>query len=418
MGRSHPKLGVDDLGRTAYVALSAQAREVPVLDRAAMRGPVGDYVMALAPNTEADPVAMLVQTLAWCGALIGGDTYLSRGSSERHPALIWPLLVGKTASGRKGTAEAEAIGPLSALSKLPRRRSGLSSGEGLVEAFISNDPKDDLDPRLLVVESEWETVLTRLKKPGNTLSSAMRDAYDGKPLATMTVSSREVTNHHLTIIGHITPRAIGTATSELEISNGFMNRFLVVEVQRPQLIDWPQDHHKGIDQLRNSIVSAASGGLTGEWQVSPNARNVYTQWYRQFEPWREAQPDRVANALARSSSNMLRLSLIYAVLENKADRTVLSQHMKAAKALIDYSTTSVARVFGPGMAGSDGKILEALRRSPGSKLSKEQLRSEAFSNHISKTDFSQALDGLVAAKLIVIKEVRTGGRNASIIRLA
>ena len=76
-------------------------RFAPVLDDAAFHGPAADYVQEIAPNTEADPVAMLLMTLAWCGSRIGNGTFLARGSRERHPACIWPLLVGKTATGRK-----------------------------------------------------------------------------------------------------------------------------------------------------------------------------------------------------------------------------------------------------------------------------------------------------------------------------
>ncbi len=46
---------------------------------AAYYGLAGDIVSAIAPHTEADPVAVLVQLLVACGALIG-----------RHPRPLTP----------------------------------------------------------------------------------------------------------------------------------------------------------------------------------------------------------------------------------------------------------------------------------------------------------------------------------------
>lgn len=392
-------------------------RFAPVLDNAAFHGPAADYVQEIAPNTEADPVAMLLMTLAWCGSRIGNGTFLARGSREQHPACIWPLLVGKTATGRKGTAESETIGVLSLLSPLPRKRSGLSSGEGLIQAFISDDPEVQLDPRLLIVESEWESVLARIKKEGNTLSAILRDAFDGKPLSTLTVHDREVDQYHLTIVGHITPRAISMATSEVDIANGFLNRFLTIEVQRPQLIDWPDDHSERSNKLAVAVVKAACEAPAGQWQASSDARDMYRAWYRGAETWREQQPDRVADALARSSANLLRLSLIFAALDGDRSKTVQIEHMAAAKAIIDYSSTSTYRVFGPGKAANDQRIIAALEKAPDGELARDELRKRAFHNHITNADLDVALSSLSKGEHVVIYTRKTGGRDASIVRL-
>lgn len=397
--------------------MTSYDRAAPVLDAAAFHGPAADYVQEIAPNTEADPVAMLLMTLAWCGSRIGNGTYLARGSRERHPACIWPLLVGKTATGRKGTAESETIGVLSSLSPLPRKRSGLSSGEGLIQAFISDDPEVQLDPRLLIVESEWESVLARIKKEGNSLSAVLRDAFDGKSLSTLTVHDREVAEYHLTVVGHITPRAISMATSDVDIANGFLNRFLPIEVQRPQLIDWPDDHSERSGKLADAIVHAAASAPSGEWVADQDARDLYRNWYRESEQWRESQPDRVADALARSSANLLRLSLIFAALDGNRNKTVHVEHMNASKAILDYSATSTYRVFGPGKAGNDQRILAALEKAPEGELARDEIRKKVFHNHITNADLDVALSSLNKGEQVVIYTRKTGGRDASVVRL-
>jgi hypothetical protein len=154
---------------------------VPVIREAAYYGPVAEYVREIAPGTESDTVAVFAQALAWAGCRIGRSVVLQHGQVAHYP-IVWPLIVGATSVARKGTAEAESVTALSTLSTqprekpeepesgppligLPRTRSGLSSGEGLIEAFLSTTQGDPPpDGRLLIVESEWETVLARTKR--------------------------------------------------------------------------------------------------------------------------------------------------------------------------------------------------------------------------------------------------------------
>ena len=47
----------------------------PTMDDAAYYGVVGDIIRTIAPHTEADPVAILVQTLVFFGNLIGNTAH-------------------------------------------------------------------------------------------------------------------------------------------------------------------------------------------------------------------------------------------------------------------------------------------------------------------------------------------------------
>ena len=69
----------------------------------AYHGLVGDIVGAIAPHTEADPVAVLVQLLVACGALIGGGAWF-KVERTRHYPNKFALLVGDSAVARKGSA--------------------------------------------------------------------------------------------------------------------------------------------------------------------------------------------------------------------------------------------------------------------------------------------------------------------------
>jgi hypothetical protein len=60
-------------------------------------------VEAVGPHTEAHPAAILVQYLARFGATIGRSPHV-RVDNREHPARLFPLIVGKTSDGAKGTS--------------------------------------------------------------------------------------------------------------------------------------------------------------------------------------------------------------------------------------------------------------------------------------------------------------------------
>ena len=73
----------------------------PEMGKAAYHGLVGDVVATLLPQTEADPVALLMQYLVYFGNAVGrGPYYLVE--SSKHFANLFVLLAGATAKARKG----------------------------------------------------------------------------------------------------------------------------------------------------------------------------------------------------------------------------------------------------------------------------------------------------------------------------
>ena len=79
----------------------------PVADPAMYRGILADITEAAAPTTEADPPGIYASLQAGAGVLAGRGPYVRIGN-VRHPLLIWPLLMGRTGSGRKGEATTTA----------------------------------------------------------------------------------------------------------------------------------------------------------------------------------------------------------------------------------------------------------------------------------------------------------------------
>ena len=57
-------------------------------DRAAFHGLPGQIVAKIAPHTEADPIAILIQLLVCAGALIGRDAYFQVEATHASPQRV------------------------------------------------------------------------------------------------------------------------------------------------------------------------------------------------------------------------------------------------------------------------------------------------------------------------------------------
>jgi hypothetical protein len=111
----------------------ARREQVPwpsPLEGAAFQGLAGEIARAVAPHTEADPSAILLQVLIAFGALVGRGPHV-RVEGDEHHANLFALLVGDTAKARKGTSWGRVREIFSRVPGWPEPVNGLSSGEGL-----------------------------------------------------------------------------------------------------------------------------------------------------------------------------------------------------------------------------------------------------------------------------------------------
>lgn len=148
---------------------------------------------------------------------------------------------------------------------------------------------------------------------------------------------------------------------------------------------------------------------TGAFTLTTEARQVYVDWYVRYAEVSEGLPERVAMATARAVPNLLRASLIYAILDG-TDHLVEVDHVIAAMALVENSAACARQLLDVGKAGLDGKILAALREH--GPMSRNDIRDH-FSRHVTAADLSEALDALVeSGEVTRTKDPNTGGRPA------
>jgi hypothetical protein len=393
----------------------------PELDAAALYGLAGDVVRAFEPHTEADPVAVLANLLCAFGSVIGRGAFARVGATEHHLKLYIGL-VGETAKGRKG----ESWGPVKVLTEevdpgwaCDRVLGGLSSGEGLIHA-VRDEVRDERkgeevildagepDKRLLAVEGELAGLLKVMAREGNTLSSTIRQAWDGDRLRTMTKNSpTRATGAHVSIIGHVTKTELLRHLSGTEAANGFANRFLWLMVRRSKVLPFggevPREALKVLSRRLDAAVRFGRKPRPVRWGES--AREP---WAEVYGPLSEGKPGLFGAIVGRAEAQTLRLATLYAVMDES--ETIEYEHLAAALAVWSYAEESARYIFGDatGDPVADG-ILEALRAAGEEGLSRTEIR-DLFARHQSADRINGALGELLKLGRVRKEEVATGGR--------
>jgi hypothetical protein len=389
----------------------------PTLGEAAFHGLVGEIVRGIEPFTEACEPAVLVQVLGFFGNVVGLSPHGMVGA-ERHGTNIYPIIVGRSAKARKGSS----LAPVDHLFRLAapdwhleRRKSGLSSGEGLVYQ-VRDDDGDELgvsDKRLLIVEGEFARVLKVMRREGNILSPTLRDAWDGKPLGSLTKSTpTRTSSSHISIIGHITEDELRRELTATEATNGFVNRFLFVlawrekQIPRPRSFDGPE-----VLQLVRSLRDRIDWGSAVERvDFSEEAGAAWDVAYcgELAQEW----PGLVGSMTARSEAQVLRLAMIYALADQSA--RIQAVHIDAALAVWRYSAATIRHVFGDALGHPIAdRIRQALREAPNG-LTRKQISVDVLSKNVAADSIADALDLLLELGLARQTVEATGGRPAEL----
>src|SRR5271154_4393566 len=82
---------------------SSTAVTDPMFEQYVLYGIAGEAVRTLAPHTEAQPEAILLQLLAAFGNVIGPGPHCMVGAT-RHTLNLFVVLVGESSKARKGTS--------------------------------------------------------------------------------------------------------------------------------------------------------------------------------------------------------------------------------------------------------------------------------------------------------------------------
>lgn len=398
----------------------------------AYHGLLGEIVTTIEPHTEADKAAILFQILVAYGNVLNRRPHF-RVEADIHALNLYVVLVGQTAKGRKGTSWGRVRQIFTMADpgwSSERIHSGLSSGEGLIwhvrDPIYKEEPIREkrevvgyqsvrVDPgvedkRLLILESELALVLRILQRDGNTLSAVVRQAWDHGDLRVLTKNNPvTATGAHISIIGHITQDELRRYLDDTETANGFANRFLWICVRRSKCLPeggslQEEDLAPLVHRLKGAIYFGRS---TGQIRLEEKAREL---WHELYPKLSTGHPGLLGNVTSRADPLVIRLSCLYALLDQSAHIRV--EHLKAGAEVWRYALDSCRYIFRSALGDQVAdRILATLRQHP-EGVTRTAING-LFGNNRAGRDIERALDLLISAGLARQEEETTGGRPAT-----
>ncbi|WP_298431380.1 DUF3987 domain-containing protein [Ottowia sp.] len=423
-------------------------RNIPMPDDACFYGLVGDVARTAATGTEVNPAAAGLNMMAFLACAIGRGPFIQIGNTW-HRVILYTLHVGRSGVGRKG----DAIGLIKRIATslasidpdaVPKIYSGgLSSREGL--AFQVHDGysngKEDVPPvddkRLWVVEPEFANVLHQGKRDGNTLSTAIRDCWDGGSIKPATKTNHmHATDPHICLSGAITPTELRELMSGRDMTNGFANRHLTIFAERTGLVPFPRPTPQSevqalarrtlevIDYCRRSAEQHGNGELPLSMDAAAVA--TYERIYRHLGKRRYGA--RIDALVERAAPMVQRIAMLMALSDLQTQ--IEDRHVRAAWAWVKFGIESVRYIFesaaeeeASAAVQTNAQRIEAfLRDRP--PATRTDVSRDCFNGHLSRTQLDAALEVLLTASppRLVVETVKPkaghAGRSTKRYRLA
>lgn len=417
-----------------------QHRNAPKPSDACLYGLIGEIAReAESANREVNPYAAALAAIVALSAGVGRGCYMSIGDDWHHPR-VFGLHVGRSGRGRKGTSTKLVTRIVRNLfSKhedvaFKMHTGGLSSREGLVMMIHDgfkigkNEVEPIYDKRQFILESEFANILHQGAREGNTLSAALRDAWDGSSIKPATKTSPvHASDPHINLLGHVTPGELTELMRERELSNGFANRFIVIWAEQPALDPMPSYTVKErLDVLTDRVAEVLRFAGADRFsdtdhtrmELSEAARQRYQKLYRKELQDRSAG-ERVTGLMTRRAPYLLRIAMLLALTD--LTHTIEVHHLDAALAWIRYWAESVKFIFASAFEEqatakaqeAADEILEYLGAT--ASASRTEIMAKCFGGHISRTVMDTAIDELLhqTPPAIEVEAIpRKGGRGS------
>jgi hypothetical protein len=259
--------------------------------------------------------------------------------------------------------------------------------------------------------AEFSSILKVAGREGNTLSEVLRDAWDTGYLRNATKNHPLVaTGAHVAVVGHITIDEIQRLLTSGDMANGFANRFLWLCAKRSQeLPDGGDlstvDFQPLVQRLREALA------FSRQERVVVRDAQARAAWHAVYGLLSEDRTGLANTILARAEAHVLRLSLIYALLDCSA--VIRLEHLNAALAVWEYAEDSAAYIFGRATGDTTADtILDALTKAGEGGCTKNALVQEVFQRHVVAAEVTRALQLLEQQERITkTTRIPVGGRG-------
>jgi hypothetical protein len=209
----------------------------------------------------------------------------------------------------------------------------------------------------------------------------------------------------VSVIGHITVDELRRYLTRTEMGNGLANRFLFACVRRSKELPFGGDR---IDTSRlvkriGDLLSRLMGGDTPlGW-----GKSAVPIWREVYSDLSKGQPGLTGSVTSRAEAQVLRLALIYALLDG-ADN-LEEPHLRAALEVWRYCDQSVAIIFGNSTGDPLADEIHRMLVASPNGLTRAGIY-DLLGRHRNRDEIGQALATLLQRGLARSETKPTGGR--------
>jgi hypothetical protein len=327
----------------------------PQVDDDVFKNPFGEALVSrLDPFTEAHPVGVMVSFISIFSGYVGNDVRIyARG--KKMPLAFWPLLVGVSGLGRKGTATdlakeiAEGAIPDFMLSAV---EPGFDSGLGMVDAYRERLGSEGKPDPVVAIEEEMSKFADAAKKD-RRLGVTATKGWDGATIQYKTAKETiRIPHPHMAFIGHMQPKLMKMLRNSKDSAGGTWNRFLFFWVKRSKSVPIfgtlpGQDAAFGqaVVEFRKMCVNARN---IKRVEVPPKVAKIFQAKHRPAVEALTNVSEEISEFAERSLAYLMRLAALYALADAGTPLTMdgkgvyaQEKHFDAALALIRYSVESL-----------------------------------------------------------------------------
>jgi hypothetical protein len=266
----------------------------------------------------------------------------------------------------------------------------------------------------LVHEPEFARLL-RVGQRNATLSAIVREAWDGGDLAVLTRKAPLlVRDASVSVVGHVTAEELRRRLDQIEIANGLANRFLFFSVERSKrlpnggALSDPDLEVLGVEVHRALERAAVLGRLE-------RTREADDRWAEIYNAINDDQDGVVGALSARAEAQMLRLSVLYALLDGSPYIEV--RHVDAAHAVWGLCADTIGRVFAHRERDHIAQRLLAALELAGEDGLDGSAQRDLFSRHVAGERLAAARWDLERQGLAFTETVATDGRPRLVTRV-
>ncbi len=369
-----------------------------VFPEAAWTGLFGRWRDITAPCTEA-PLESL-----WGALLLAAGMIIGRNAWRESPRPLYPnfylLLVGQTGDSRKSTVMWLACQLLRHVGEDFKELDGVVSSEGIYEALADHE-----ETKALIYADEFRALLSVAKRKGTQdILPRLNSLYYCPERASIdrVKDSTTIVKPFLSLVT-ATPQAyVEDILTDLEIVGGFLNRFLIISgeeqepkaiVKSPSVAAW-ESIASGLGEIRDR--------RPGHLEFSPEASELWIDFYTQWKKERRNWHPKKADLSARTFEHILKIAIVYAVLAG--EHRITEKFLAVAIRIGGWLQANALTLFADSGADRFGKcertIIDLLKHAKNFRMWRRDLQQAMSKRGFNGEMFSRAIKALEANDLL------------------